>query len=200
MVTKKYYRTSPMAITGQILNLIMFVFGLIGVIYSVASMVRKWWTNECLFLLFILLICLLCDAICIEGEIAFQTGIIFLDSDGIRSKGQIAISSKKTQYPAYVQYFDIETVSIIPYHFSSKGTLINSYRPLPFLFVKTKNGKIVRFDLECLPNKTVKKLLFELKTRCRVKGSDLKINIDGLVEDFQYAKWAWKASKHTRNK
>lgn len=124
----------------------------------------------------------------IHTELDIYIGIIRIESNGIRTKGDIRF--QKLQYPAHVLFEDIASMSIEPFRGSSNGEKIALLRPNPYLIIKKKNGRIIRFSLHVMSKRNVKKMLLCIKERAALYNSDLEIDVPKLLSDFNEARFA----------
>lgn len=125
-------------------------------------------------------------------EATFLLGPIRLETDRISTCGDKRIGREKIQYPASVEYADIAEVAIIPIRKNSRGGHAQLARPIPYLYIKTKRRKNVRFALHFMSAKSVRILLIDLRARCIDVGCDVKVEVDSLMADFSKARWATK--------
>lgn len=128
-------------------------------------------------------------------ESTFWVGVIHLEDKRIRSRGDNRLPKEKIQYPASVEYKDIAEISISPLRKNSKGDYLSLSRPLPYLCIRKKNGKWVRFSLHFMSRATVRRLLEDLQNRCASTGIGVSMNLNELLTDFMNARWAIKGNK-----
>ena len=190
MVTKRFFRMSFIYTLIQLFFIFLFLFN----IYFVCVSTYKALTNESFFNNNFTIFIFLCFYFCLPFSTYFVIQLTFdyikIDERCIATKGDLKFGRSKIQYKASVNYIDISNISIYALSKSSKGNRIYLTRPVPFLCIKTKDNKTVRFVLYSIPSKKVRELLEELCKRCSLVGNDITIDIDSLVKKFKEARWA----------
>lgn len=120
----------------------------------------------------------------------FYSGLIRLESEGIRNKGERFLPQKnRVQYPVYVRYIDIESISIDPLWGS------------PWICIKTKKGKIRKITTSLYGRWDVKKILIELKRRCEYYGNPVSIDVPQLLIELRKSYWipGYKTANNSGN-
>ena len=125
-------------------------------------------------------------------ESTFWKGTIRLEESGIRSHGDNRLPREKIQYPASVEYQEIVDISILPLRKDSRGRYLRLARPIPYLCIRNKAGKCVRFSLHFMSRPTVRRLLEELQNRLGSADNQIPMDLDKLMRDFTNARWATK--------
>ena len=113
-------------------------------------------------------------------ELTFLLGNIILGKEKIYTHGDFKIGPR-TQFHTEMKYDDIKKVAIMALRRDSRGKYKQALKPLPYIFVESKNGRQVLFSLRYMSVKMVKRLLDELSNRC----SGPAINVHQLVKEFR---------------
>lgn len=187
---KRYFRMSLGSLFLQ--AMIVAAFGLDVYVFVIVSKVL--FSNppyEKLAIgIFVWVVLLLGFPFLVYLESTFLTGTICLDQNKIYTRGDNRLPNEKIQFKASADYKDILEAKILPFSKNSKGGYLRLTRPIPYLCIKTKQGKNVLFGLHSMSPKTVRGLLVYLNDKCRDDSNVPKFNIDGLMEDFSKARWA----------
>ena len=190
-MVKTYHKCSTMCIFWLLIGFLgivgfayLLVLGIIDIVHYFTQH-----DGDIAVSIFVISISLLSGFVFFWEILIFFTGCIKLDEDKIFSNGEIK-NFKKIQYPAKVKYIDIIEITVMVSRNATNGKYLNLSRPVPFLKIKTRNNKSVRFSLSFMASITLKRLLTDLKRHMKELGNDLDFDINKLVNDFKKAKFA----------
>lgn len=192
MVTKRFFRLSLDSIFFQAILLAGFGFDVYACVVSTIQVISFWGKGDNGLGVFVMVIFYLGIPMIGYLESTFLVGLIRLEPDGIMNKGDNRIGRDKIQYPAYVRYEEITSVSIVPYQKASNGKYASMVRPVPFLFVVNAKGKTMRFSLHFMSVKTIQRLLEDLQKNLGISGCKAQIDVETLLRDFKEARFATK--------
>ena len=114
-------------------------------------------------------------------ELTFLLGNIYLGKNKIFTRGDFKLGICKTQYHSEMKYEEIKKVAVLALRRDSRGKYKQTSKPLPYMFLESKNGRQVLFSLRFMSVRTVNHLLDELSNRC----SGPAINVNQLVKEFK---------------
>ena len=114
-------------------------------------------------------------------ELTFLLGNIFFGKDKIYTRGDFKLPICKTQFYSEMKYDEIKKVAVLALRRDSRGKYKESYKPLPYLLIESKNGRQVLFVLRLMSVRTVNRMLNELSNRCVGPA----INVNQLVKEFK---------------
>ena len=183
MSKKRYFRTSLSSLIFQVLIIVALLsatFLAVLLTHSAINLSFKEEFERQLTVIFAVIF-YLCIIPLIYLELTFLIGNIILGKDKIYTHGDIKLGKYKTQYYSEVKYEEIRRIEVIALRRDSRGKFKETFKPLPFMLIESKNGRQVLFSLKLMSTKALNHLLEELSNRC----SGPAINVNQLEKEFK---------------
>ena len=189
MKTKYFFRTSVDSLFLQVLVFLGLGIDIFACISSTYGIIAVWSVQEYPLAIFGMIFFYLGLPLLLYIELTFILGVIRLEDDGIYNNGDIRLPREKIQYPVFASYNEIISLSIVACRNASNGKHINISRPIPYLFVLTRNKSTKRFSLHFMSKKSVLALLRDIDKMCALHQNVLDIDIDYLMKSFEEARF-----------
>lgn len=185
-MVKRYFRFSIASIFVQLFSLFLIAaciyYSFMGTREIINELTQGTYEVD---VLIVTIIFYLGIPLCIYLELTFLIGNICLKINSICICGDIKIGSDKIQYPAEINYVDIEDIEIDYLWSDSRGKAALLSRPVPYLILTNKKGKIFLFGLYLMSRRTVKAMLNDLLKKC-IEVDGIQFDIDKLMSRYKF--------------